>query len=164
MTRPGGSRARDERRLSVADREWRVSEAWRGASGWGVAYFLCLGAEGPDPDDRLDRKALLPPDARLDSLSDEELVALHASAAGLTSTERRFADAEGRAWLAQGRGPVWAEADVAAGLTGLLFTALEGPAERVAVADGRAAHLTDSELRARLIVAREAGVGAGETG
>lgn len=144
------------RRLEVADETWNVCEAWRGESGWGVVYFLESGPAGPAADDRRDRRALLEPATRLAHLEDAELRVLLDSAAGLTSTERRIEDAEGRVWLAQSRGPVWAEDGVAAGLTGLLFTALDGSGERVEASDGHAAALDPAALAKRLREAREA--------
>lgn len=131
-----GAGGRRSRRLDVEGEAWSACEAWRGGSGWGVVYFVALGPDGAAGDDRRDRRALLEPGAGLADLDDAGLTSLLGGAAGLTSTERRFRDVDGRAWLAQSRGPVWAEGGVAEGLTGLVFTSLEGPFERVESADG----------------------------
>jgi hypothetical protein len=147
---------RETRRLETGDRAWLVSEAWRGESGWGVAYFVALGSDAPLEDDRQDRSALLEPGARIADLEDAELGRLLEDAAGLTSTERRFRGPGGRVWLAQSRGPVWAEGGVAAGLTGLLFTSLEGPFERIEGPDGQAGDLDGAALVSRLGAARGA--------
>lgn len=154
MRAPGPVRPR---RLEADGKSWAVCEAWRGESGWGVAYFLALDPGGTPADDRLDRRALLEPGTRPADLDDAGLGGLLESAAGLTSTERRIEDASGRPWLAQSRGPVWAEEGVAAGLTGLLFTALDGSGERVEAADGRAGAPDPSVLAERLRQARAAG-------
>lgn len=148
--------ARPSRRLELGDDAWRVREAWRAASGWGVAYFLAVSSEAARRDDRRDRRALLETDTRLDDLDDAGLAGLLEGAAGLTSTERRFRDRDGRPWLAQSRGPVWAEGGVAEGLTGIVFTSLEGPFERIEVADGDAGTLEPEGLAGRLEAARTA--------
>jgi len=147
---------RETRRVETRDRAWLVSEAWRGQSGWGVAYFVALGSEAALEDDRHDRRALLEPGAGIADLEDADLGRRLEDAAGLTSTERRFRAPGGRLWLAQSRGPVWAEGGVAAGLTGLLFTSLEGPLERIEAPDGRAGDLDGEALASRLRTARAA--------
>jgi len=150
----GPAGGRERRELSAGGRAWKVTEAWRGASGWGLAYFLPLEGGEPAADDRLDRRAALAPGEGLEALEEAELEERLAGAAALTSTERRIVDGEGRPWLVQSRGPVWAEGGTAAGLTALLFTALEGPAERIEAADGQAGDLDEDALRARLERAR----------
>lgn len=151
---------RETRELSAAGRAWRAVEAWRSPTGWGLAYFVALEEDGePVADDRLDRRLPLEPDETLDALEDDELEERFADARGLTSTERRITDEEGRPWLAQSRGPVWAEGDVAAGLTSLLFTALGGAAERVEAGGGHAGHMEEEALRASLGRARAAAAG-----
>lgn len=158
---------RPTRELSAHGRSWRAVEAWRGASGWGLAYFVALEEGGePAADDRLDRRLPLEPGERLGDPEDGALAERLADAPGLTSTERRLSDEEGRPWLAQSRGPVWAEGDVAAGLTSILFTALGGPAERVEGAGGHAGRTEPEALRSSLRSARaaRAGDGAGEDG
>lgn len=141
---------RTARRLTVAGRTWRVVEAWRGSSGWGLAYFVALDAEDPSSDDRLDRRAVLEPEEDLAALDEADLAGRVEGGAGLTSTERRIVDDDGRPWLVQSRGPVWAEGEVAAGLTSLLFTALDGPAERVPAEGGHAGRTDPAVLRERL--------------
>lgn len=135
---PGGTRA------------YRVIEAWRGDSGHGLCYFLALPAgEAGDPDaadDRHDRRAVLAPDEELADADEDRLRELHERARPLTDTERRFSGPDGKWWLAQNTGPVWAEAGVAEGATGILFTSLEGTLERGRVPGGHVANLTGSEL------------------
>ncbi len=153
MSAAGG---RETRRVETREQAWLISEAWRGQSGWGVAYFVALGSEAPLEDDRQDRRALLEPGAGIAGLEDAELGRLLEDAAGLTSTERRFRGPGGRLWLAQSRGPVWADGGVAAGLTGLLFTSLEGPVERIEGPYGQAGDLDGEALASRLGAARAA--------
>lgn len=153
MSGAGGGRA-EPRELSAGGRVFRVVEAWRSPSGWGLAYGLALEDGGPAPDDRLDRRAVLEPGEGLDDAGDQGLARRLAEGAGLTSTERRILDGDGRAWLVQSRGPVWAEGEVAAGLTSLLFTSLEGPPERLEAGDGHAGRMEADALRARLRAAR----------
>ena len=153
---------RRTRELSAAGRSWRAVEAWRSASGWGLAYFVALDEDGSAAAvDRPDRRLPLGPDEPLGDMEDEALAERLADAPGLTSTERRIPDDEGRPWLAQSRGPVWAEGDVAAGLTSLLFTALGGPAERVEAGGGHAGRMAEEALRASLRRARAAAAGDG---
>lgn len=151
MSRPA---ERPKRRVRTAEGAWCACEAWRGASGWGVAYFVALDPDEPREDDRLDRRALLEPGAGLADLDDGALASLLEGGAGLTSTERRFADAGGRLWLAQSRGPVWAEGDVASGLTGLVFTSLAGEVERLDLDDVDGGALEPALLAGRLEVVR----------
>lgn len=146
----GDGEPRVAREIRTAHGRWRASEAWRGRSGWGVLYLVALDSAGPAADDRRDRRVLLEPGSEIDSLADAELVSRSTDGAGLTSTERRITGPEGRTWLVQSRGPVWAGEGVAAGLTGLLFTALDGPSARVEVEDGHAGALEDEVLCARL--------------
>lgn len=127
---------RRTRVLETGGGPWRAVEAWRGASGHALAYFLPLAKpdDSGDPvvveDDDADRRAALEPGRTLEELSGEVLAELRESGTGLTGTERRFRAPDGRLWLAQSVGPVWAEGGVAAGLTGVLFTSLEGKPER----------------------------------
>ena len=101
---------RPGRDLSIEGATWRLVNAWRAQSGQGLGYFL---AEAPEDD----RRAALDPGVDFESLSEADVLALWAGAAGLTPTERRFS-ASGEVWLAQASGPVWADG-AAAGLTGL---------------------------------------------
>lgn len=132
---------RPERALRAEGAEYRAIEAWRGERGRALCYFLAAG-----DDDRRDRRALLEPGQLLAELSEERLGELFAAARRLTATERRFADRAGRPWLAQNIGPVWAEETVAADITGVLFTSLEGPLERESVASGHVGSMETAEL------------------
>lgn len=141
--------SRGERVLEAEGRRWRAMEAWRAESGPGLVYFLPLdeGAE-VEEGDREDRRAALEPGETVQGLEEEALRERLGRATALTGTERRFRAPDGRLWLAQSVGPVWADA-VASGLTGVLFTALEGPAERASAAGGHAGEMSDGELAER---------------
>lgn len=121
---------RHSRELEIEDRRWRAVEAWRGASGHALVYFLPLADGEEVGEDRVDRRASLPPGSSLEELTAAELRELWDRGTGLTETERRFRAPDGRLWLAQSQGPVWAEGGVAGGLTGVTFTSLEGERER----------------------------------
>lgn len=129
-----------KRRFLVSGSEWLAIELKRAASGHGLCYFLPLTEGSPSGDDRADRRALLEPSGPWETLGDEDLRALLEGAAPLTETERRFTDEEGKLWLIQSTGPVWAETGVAAGLTGCLATSLE---------DGRSLNGKDGVLEGR---------------
>lgn len=107
-------------------------EAWRSSRDTVLVYFLPLEAGDGDPteDDRLDRRAALAPGRRLEELDPAVLEELLEAGTPLTETERRFRAPDGRPWLAQSVGPVWAEGGVAGGLTGVLFSSLEGDVRR----------------------------------
>lgn len=140
--------SRGERILEAEGRRWRAVEAWRAGSGLGLLYFLPLDGEDVAEDDREDRRAALEPDETVGGLDEEELRERLGRATALTVTERRFRAPDGRPWLAQSVGPVWADG-VASGLTGLLFTALEGAAERASVDGGHAGEMSEGELADR---------------
>lgn len=134
-------------------------EAWRGASRHGLCYFVKLevpGGAAPDPDDGGDRRAPLAPTERLDELSEQRLDELLDGAVPLTVTERRFEAPDGRLWLAQSVGPVWAESGVAEGTTAVLFTSLQGPRVRVEAEGGHVGRAETGELVAAWRRAREA--------
>lgn len=150
-------RRRPSRVVEAEGRAWRAMEAWRGRGGHGLCYFLALDDGTPMAEDRADRRAALEPGERLLALPDERLVALLEESVPLTDTERRFADPDGRIWLAQNIGPVWAEGGVASGLTGVLFTSLEGPLERGSRPSGHVRELSTGELRELLDGARASG-------
>lgn len=120
---------RPSRELRVGGVTVRAVLAWRAPRGEGLCYFLRATPDSTEAGAG-DRRAALAADRRLNALEVGELGELWASAAPLTTTERRFRAPDGRAWLAQGRGPVWGGEAVAAGLTGVVFTSLEGPFER----------------------------------
>lgn len=105
---------------------WRAVFGWRGAGGRGLCYFVPLEAGTPTGDDRRDRRATLEPGEDFDEVSDERLAELLDGGTALTGTERRLTDRDGALWLVQSSGPVWAEGDVAAGLTGIVLTRLGG--------------------------------------
>ena len=124
-------------------------EAWRGPGGHGLLYFLPLDDGDPAADDRLDVRSALAPDEGLRELDDEELARRRGDAAPLTGTERRFEAPDGGTWLAQSIGPVWADEDIAAGLTGILFTRLDGPRRRLTGSGGHVGRLGPEELHRR---------------
>lgn len=143
-------RAMEERNTRVVESgkgAFRAVVAWRGrASDRGLLYFVALDGEEPDPDDRRDRRALLEPGRDLADLSDGELRERVEDGAPLTGTERRFRAPDGRLWLAQSIGPVWADEDPAEGSTGLLLTSLERAHERLRAPGANAGELGDDEL------------------
>lgn len=153
---------RGQRILEVDGRSWRAVEAWRAESGSGLLYFLPLAEdrEAPGDDDREDRRAALEPGESVEGLDRETLEERLLEGTPLTVTERRIRAPDGRPWLVQSVGPVWAE-DVASGLTGLLFTALEGPHARAASGGGHAGEMSEAELYARW---REATADPGDDG
>lgn len=152
---------RGERILEAEGRRWRAVEAWRTGSGLGLVYFLPLDeGAGVEEEDREDRRAALEPGEAVQGLEEEALRERLGRATVLTGTERRFRAPDGRLWLAQSVGPVWADG-VASGLTGLLFTALEGPSERAIVGGEHAGEMSDGELAERW---RRAVEGSGEDG
>lgn len=140
---------RPSREFDAGGVRWRAVAAWRGRSGHGLLYFLPLEGGEAAGDDRRDRRALLEPGRELPGLGPEELEELRERGTPLTGTERRFRAPDGRLWLVQSVGPVWADDGVAEGLTGLVFTSLEGEAERLTAGGGHAGRATASELAAR---------------
>ncbi len=141
---------RQRREFEAEGRPWRAVEAWRSRRGTALVYFLPLaGPEGePAEDDRLDRRAGLEAGRRLGELEDGELEDLLGSGTPLTGTERRFRGPDDRPWLAQSVGPVWADEDVARGLTGVRFTALAGGERRVRGPGGHVGRASDERLAA----------------
>lgn len=135
---------RERRQFEAGGRRWRAVEAWRSSKGSSLVYFLPLarGSDRPAGDDRLDRRAGLEPGRRLAELPAAELERLLEDGTGLTGTERRFRAPDGRPWLAQSVGPVWAEGGVAEGLTGVLFTSLAGEVRR---ARGAGEHVGEAD-------------------
>jgi hypothetical protein len=140
---------RTRREFGEGERRWRAVEAWRGPGGHGLLYFLPLDGGDPADDDRLDGRSALAPDEGLRGLDDEELARRRGDAAPLTETERRFEAPDGGTWLAQSIGPVWADEDIAAGLTGILFTRLDGPHRRLTGRGGHVGRLGPEELGRR---------------
>lgn len=140
--------ARPAARVEAEGRAYRAIEAWRGRAGHGLCYFLALEDTGgtPAPDDRRDRRAALQPEERFGAIGSERWTELLDASVPLTDTERRFADTDGRLWLAQNVGPVWAEG-VAQGLTGVLFTSLQGTLERRRAEAGHLAEVAEEWLR-----------------
>lgn len=140
---------REERELGSEGGRWRASLARRGPSGHALVYFVPLEDGEVVADDRRDRRAGLEPGRALSDLEADELGARLERGTELTGTERRFRAPDGRLWLVQNVGPVWAEDDPAEGTTGLVFTSLEGPAERLVADDGHVGRMSESELADR---------------
>ena len=141
-----GTGDRFEREFEVEGRLHRATAAWRGPeTGYGILYFFSSdAAEG----DRSDRRALLTPEVSLRDMAESSLLTLYDAGRPLTETERRFAAADGRQWLAQSRGPVWAGRSGAEGGSGILFTSLEGEPESLRAAGGHVGEVSDEELSA----------------
>ncbi len=138
---------RRERELASGSGRYRAVVAWRGrVSGSGLLYFVAMDGDAPDPDDRRDRRAPLESGRTLDDIPEEELAEALEGGTPLTGTERRFRAPDGRLWLAQGVGPVWADEDPAEGSTGLLLTALEGPVRRLEAEGGHPGRMDEGEL------------------
>lgn len=128
--RTGG--ARETRRVTGPDGTYLATVAWRReASGYGLLYLIALDGDEPRSDDGGDRRVLLEPGSDPAEWSDGDLRRRAEEASPLTGTERRFRAPDGRLWLAQSVGPVWADEDPAEGSTGVVFTALEGRFERL---------------------------------
>lgn len=151
----------EERQVDSDGEPWRVTVAWRGADGSGLCYFRPADDE---TSDREDRRARIPGDCDLGGMDTGELVELLEESAPLTRTERRFRAPDGRDWLAQNIGPVWADEEAAAGAQGVLFTALDGPGDRVRAAGGHVARMSVAELEDvwRRAVETDAGGKGGE--
>lgn len=115
-------------------------QALRAASGLSLVVF---------PEEGL--RATLPEGRRLADLEGAEAAELREHATGLTATERVI-EREGEPWLVQQAGPAWAEPDEAsADLCGMIFTRLDGSAERHAVSGRPPGPLpADGELRRML--------------
>jgi hypothetical protein len=96
-----------------------VIEAWRTSRG----TRLVLVFPGPV-------RFALEPGLDLDSLDRVVLGGLLGAAVGLTATEAAFRAPDGRRWLAQAVGPVWAGSAGAEGVVATRFTSLDGPFER----------------------------------
>jgi hypothetical protein len=135
---------RFEREFEAAGRRYRATVAWRGPeTGYGILYFF---PSDPAESDRGDRRTLLTPEVSLRELAESNLVSLYDAGRPLTETERRFAAADGRQWLAQSRGPVWAGGSGAEGGFGILFTSLEGEPESLRAAGGHVGEVSDEAL------------------
>jgi hypothetical protein len=136
---------RFERELEVSGSLFRVVAVWRGEeSGYGILYFFKARAD----DGSTDRRALLMPDTEPDRLDDSRLMELFEGGRALTDTEKRFTAPDGRQWLAQNRGPVWA-GRAAEGHSGIRFTSLEGERETIIAAAGHLGEMPTAELEAR---------------
>lgn len=137
---------RSEREFTAGGRGWRAIVARRGPSGHALLYFLPLEGSDVSDDDRRDRRAALDPEDELSALDEDDLRSGLEEATPLTGTERRFRAPDGRLWLAQSVGPVWADDGVAAGLTGVVFTSLEGAGERRDGPGGHVGEMSAAEL------------------
>lgn len=137
---------REEREFTSDGARWRAVPARRGRSGHTLVYFLPVEGDAVVDDDGRDRRAGLEPGRRLSDLDEDGLRTLLERGTRLTGTERRFRAPDGRLWLVQSVGPVWADDGVAEGLTGLVFTSLEGPPERLAAEGGHAGRMSPSDL------------------
>lgn len=105
--------------LEFDGQETEILEAWRTSRG----TKLVLVFPGP-------RRILVAEDRELTRMEVEELRIALEGASGLTATEACFDAPDGRRWLAQAVGPVWAGSEGAEGLAGTLFTSIDGPFER----------------------------------
>ena len=121
-----------------------------------MCYFLPVENREPIAEDSMDRRASLRPEDDLAELSTSRLQELLSEAAPLTETERRRRDDRGRAWLIQNSGPVWAEGGVAAGLTGVVLTRLEGGFRRLELPGGHVGKISEGEVGRLLPKDREA--------
>ena len=104
---------RFEREIVIGGETYRACVAWRGReTDYGLLYFHPVTEAAGD---REDRRALLAPSEGSRELTDTRLRELFEAARPLTVTERRFTAGDGRQWLVQNRGPVWAERSAAEG-------------------------------------------------
>ena len=137
-----------ERRFRTDGVPWRATVVWRAQDGSGLCYFRAEEGEARGEEGAGDRRARLPADRSLGDLNEEELGELLSVAASLTATERRFVAPDGRDWLAQNIGPVWAEEEAAEGATGVLFTALDGAPDRARTGGGHVGRMSEDRLEA----------------
>lgn len=116
----GGSPSaeRERRNEGAGDAERELVVAWRTSRG----TRLVLAFPGPS-------RFALGPGSGLDALDAAELKAHLEVATGLTDTEATFRAPDGRRWLAQATGPVWAASEGAEGLLTTRFTSLDGAYE-----------------------------------
>ena len=138
----GGARPRRTGRVDGAT--WTLYDAGRGPSGLGLGYFVCDDPEGAD------RRAALPAGLVLADLDDDAFRALWEAGRPLTGTERRVIDGSGAIWLAQGRGPVWAEGGSAAGTVGLRVRCISADRPVLELKGASLSGMSDAELIARV--------------
>lgn len=100
------------------DAERELIEAWRTSRGTKLIVVL------PGP-----ARFALDAGKDLDLLDASGLSAYLESAVDLTGSEAIFGAPDGRRWLAQAVGPVWAPTVGAEGLVATRFTSLDGPFE-----------------------------------
>ena len=147
-----GEARRFEREIVIGGETYRACVAWRGSeTGYGLLYFRSVTEAAGD---REDRRALLAPNEGSEELTEARLRELFEAARSLTVTERRFTGGEGREWLAQNRGPVWAERSAAEGHAGVVFTSLEDEVQRVSSPGRHVAEMSDDDLGELLRAAR----------
>ncbi len=153
-----GEARRFEREIVIGGETYRACVAWRGReTGYGLLYFHPVTEAAGD---RGDLRALLAPSEGSRELTDTRLRKLFEAARPLTVTERRFTAGDGRRWLAQNGGPVWAERAGAEGHTGVVFTSLEDEVQRLSSPGGHVAEMSDDEL-SELLQAAQAGADEG---
>ncbi len=153
-----GEARRFEGEIVIGGETYRACVAWRGReTGYGLLYFHPVTEAAGD---REDRRALLAPSEGSGELTDTRLRELFEAARPLTVTERRFTAGDGRRWLAQNRGPVWAERSAAEGHTGVVFSSLEDELQRVSSAGRHVVEMSDDEL-GELLRATHAGADEG---
>ncbi len=139
-----GKARRFEREIVIGGETYRACVAWRGReTGYGLLYFHPVTEAAGD---REDRRALLAPSEGSGELTDMRLRELFEAARPLTVTERRFTAADGQRWLAQNRGPVWAQRTAAEGHTGVVLTSLEDEVQRLSSPGRHVAEMSDDEL------------------
>jgi len=134
------SRQVPERELVIAGDVWHAYEAWRAASGLGLVYFV---REGGPPEK--DRRASIDPGDAVETLDETSLRALFDRAVGLTATEDRFVDGEGRVWLLQGVGPTWATEGSAAEAVGVRFRCISERRPLIELRGARPGELSHDE-------------------
>ncbi len=146
---------RFEREIVIEGETYRACVVWRGReTDYGLLYFQPVTEAAGD---REDRRALLASSEGFRELTDTRLRELFESARSLTVTERRFTADDGRRWLAQNRGPVWAERSAAEGHTGVVFTSLEDEVQRLSSPGPHVVEMSDDELGELLRVAHTGG-------
>ena len=123
---------------------WTLYDGARAPSGLGLGYFVC------DDPEAGDRRVTLAAASAVPDLDDEAFRALWEAGRPLTPTERRFVDAGGAIWLAQGTGPVWAEGGSAAGTVGLRLRCISAHRPVVKLKGATLSEVSDADLIAHV--------------